>query len=335
VTPIRIVVTGGLGFIGSNFIRSLLSRRGECHVTNLDKLGMGSNPVNLKDLEEDVRYTFFKGSTTDQELVNDLIQDADVVVNFAAETHVDRSIANPLAFFESNTEGTIHLLEAMRQCHSDSRLIHVSTDEVYGDVPEGSCKEDAMLNPSSPYAASKAASDMAVISYQRTYGLDSVISRCTNNFGPYQFPEKLLPKTIIRAYLNLRIPVYGSGQNVRDWIHVEDHCSALETLLEGGRSGQVFNISADSQCTNLELVNKVLTLMEKSDLVEFVRDRPGHDVRYSLDSSRIREKLGWQPRRGLEEALEDTVQWYAQNEEWWRPLATDEVLHPAPWELGW
>jgi dTDP-glucose 4,6-dehydratase len=332
----RLLVTGGLGFIGSNFIRYVLSKYWEVEVVNLDKMGMGSNPKNLEDLEGDERYRFVKGDLLDFDLVSRLVREVDAVVNFAAETHVDRSIANPRAFLESNTVGTFNLLEAARLNNPRLRIVHVSTDEVYSDILVGSYKEEDRLKPSSPYAASKAAADMFCLAYHRTYGLDVVVTRCTNNFGPYQFPEKLIPKTIIRASLGMKVPIYGTGRNVRDWIYVLDHCEALDLVLERGRSGEIYNISSGDELDNLTLVKKILRIMGKDEgLIEFVEDRPGHDVRYSLDSSKIRRELGWRPRRSLEEALKETVEWYLKNERWWRPLADERVLHPTPWKLRW
>jgi dTDP-glucose 4,6-dehydratase len=333
---VRLLVTGGLGFIGSNFIRYVLSKHGEVEVVNLDKMGMGSNPKNLEDLEGDERYRFVKGDLLDFDLLSRLVREVDAVVNFAAETHVDRSIANPRAFLESNTVGTFNLLEAARLNNPRLRIVHVSTDEVYSDILVGSYKEEDRLKPSSPYAASKAAADMFCLAYHRTYGLDVVVTRCTNNFGPYQFPEKLIPKTIIRASLGMKVPIYGTGRNVRDWIYVLDHCEALDLVLERGRSGEIYNISSGDELDNLTLVKKILRIMGKDEgLIEFVEDRPGHDVRYSLDSSKIRRELGWRPRRSLEEALKETVEWYLKNEWWWRPLADERVLHPTPWKLRW
>jgi dTDP-glucose 4,6-dehydratase len=333
---VKLLVTGGLGFIGSNFIRYMLSKHREVEVVNLDKMGIGSNPKNLEDLEGDERYRFVKGDLLDFDLVSRLVREVDAVVNFAAETHVDRSIANPRAFLESNTVGTFNLLEAARLNNPRLRIVHVSTDEVYSDILVGSYKEEDRLKPSSPYAASKAAADMFCLAYHRTYGLDVVVTRCTNNFGPYQFPEKLIPKTIIRASLGMKVPIYGTGRNVRDWIYVLDHCEALDLVLERGRYGEIYNISSGNELDNLTLVKKILRIMGKDEsLIEFVEDRPGHDVRYSLDSSKIRRELGWRPRRSLEEALKETVEWYLKNEWWWRPLADERVLHPTPWKLRW
>jgi dTDP-glucose 4,6-dehydratase len=331
----RILVSGGLGFIGSNFIRYVLSKHPDYEIINLDKVGYGANLANLKDVEGNPRYRFVKGSITDFELVKRLVKEVDAVVNFAAETHVDRSLANPWPFFESNTLGVFTLLEAIRTVNRGVRLLHVSTDEVYGDTVMGSFKETDPLRPSSPYSASKAAADLFVLAYYRSYGLDVIVSRCTNNFGPFQFPEKLIPKTIIRALMGLKIPIYGTGKNVRDWIYVLDHVEALDLLLQKGRPG-VYNISGGNELENIEVVKRILKLLGKDEsLIEFVEDRPGHDVRYSLDSSKIRSELGWSPRYSFDEGIKETVRWYVENEWWWRPLVSEKILHPTPWRLPW
>jgi len=332
---LKILVTGGLGFIGSNFIRYILSKHTDYKIVNVDKIGVGANPANLKDLENEKRYKFIKGDICNPKLIDKVVKDVDAIVNMAAETHVDRSIRDPNTFIQNNVMGTFNLLEAVRKHNREARLVHVSTDEVYGEAVKGSFKEASPLKPSNPYSASKAAADMFVIAYHRTYQLNTVITRCTNNFGPYQFPEKLIPKTIIRALRNMPIPIYGSGKNIRDWIYVLDHCEAINLILEKGRPGEIYNISAENEKTNLEVVRKILQILEKpGELVTFVEDRPGHDLRYSLDSSKIRSELGWKPRFSFEEALEATVNWYRSNEWWWKPLATEEVLHPTPWRLG-
>jgi len=332
----RLLVTGGLGFIGSNLIRYLLGKYKDIVIINLDKMGIGSNINNLKDVERNKKYSLIKGSLLDFDLVSSLIKNVDAVINLAAETHVDRSIANPRIFLENNTIGTFNLLEAARIYNPKLRIIQVSTDEVYSDILIGSYKEEDRLKPSSPYSASKAAADMLCLAYHRTYNLDIVITRCTNNFGPYQFPEKLIPKTIIRASLGMKIPIYGSGKNIRDWIYVLDHCEALEIILEKGKAGEIYNISSGNEEDNLTLVKKILKIMGKNeDLIEFVEDRPGHDVRYSLDSSKIRRELQWKPKYTLEDALKKTVEWYLANESWWRPLINEQIIHPEPWKLKW
>lgn len=332
----RVLVTGGLGFIGSNFIRYLLEGYSDIEVINLDAMKIGSNPNNLKDLEGDERYTFVKGDIADYELVSKLVKDVDAIVNFAAETHVDRSISNPESFLKSNVIGVFTILEAIRKENLDAKLVHVSTDEVYGDILRGSFKEEDRLKPSSPYSATKAAADMLVLAWVRTYGINACITRCTNNYGPYQFPEKLIPKTIIRASMDLKIPIYGTGKNVRDWIYVLDHCEAIDLVMREGEKGEIYNISSGEEKTNLDVVKTILSIMGKDDsLIEFVEDRPGHDFRYSLDSSKIREKLGWKPKHSFEEGIRKTMSWYLENEWWWKPLADERVLHPTPWKLKW
>lgn len=332
----RLLITGGLGFIGSNFIRYMLSTYKDIEVINLDKVGIGANPASLRDYEGSKRYLFVKGDISDFELVSKIVKKVDAVINFAAETHVDRSIANPQSFLYSNTVGTCVLLEAIRNYNPEVSFIQISTDEIYGDIVEGSFNEEAGLKPSSPYSASKAAADMFILAYHRTYRLNVSSVRPTNNFGPYQFPEKLIPKTIIRALMDLPIPIYGKGTNVRDWIYVIDACRAMDLVLQKGKSGEIYNVSSGNELSNLEVVEKILKLMDKSkNLITFVENRPGHDIRYSLDSSKIRSELGWAPTYSFKDALESTVKWYIENKWWWRPLAIEQVLHPTPWKLKW
>jgi len=331
----KLLVTGGLGFIGSNFCRSMLKRHSDCELANVDKIGIGANPASLSDVENDPRYTFIKGDICNPTLLHKLIRDVDAVVNIAAETHVDRSIADPYSFLQNNTMGTFTVLEALRKHNDKARLVHVSTDEVYGQALEGSFTEKTPANPSNPYSASKAAADMFVLAYHTTYGLNASITRCTNNFGPYQLPEKLIPKTAIRALKDLPIPIYGSGTNIRDWIYVEDHCEAVDAVLQDGVAGEVYNVSAGNEVQNIEIAKKILAVLHKPEtLITFVEDRPGHDVRYSLDSTKTRSLIGWQPKFSFKQSLESTVQWYVENEQWWTPLATDTILHPAPWKLS-
>ena len=331
----RLLVTGGMGFIGSNFIRHYLERHQEARIVNVDALKAGSNPESLRGIDEE-RYTFVEGDISDRRLMADLVEKADAVVNFAAETHVDRSISGPEPFLASNVGGTFSILEALRTRNPGARLVHISTDEVYGDVLSGSFRETDALRPSSPYSASKAASDVFVSAYARTYGLSAMITRCTNNYGPRQFPEKLIPKAIIRANTSLKVPIYGTGENVRDWIFVLDHCRAVEMVLEAGEAGEVYNVSSGEERTNLAVVRALLEILGRGEeAIEFVEDRPGHDVRYSLDSSKIRRELGWRPDWGFREGMEETVRWYVENESWWRPLIDDRVLHPTPWKLEW
>ncbi|MEI6103235.1 MAG: dTDP-glucose 4,6-dehydratase [Methanothrix sp.] len=332
----KLLVTGGQGFIGSNFIRFMLDEHEDCRIINVDSLGYGSNVNGLLDLKENGRYSFCQGDIADRAFISSLIVNVDAVVSFAAETHVDRSISSPDSFLHSNVLGVFSLLEALRNHNPKARFVQISTDEVYGDILDGSFTEESTLSPSSPYSASKAAGDVFVLAYARTYGLEAMITRCTNNYGPYQFPEKLIPKTILRARAGLKIPVYGTGINVRDWIYVLDHCRAVENVLFQGRKGEIYNISGAEEKTNLEVIKTILHILGKDEnLMEFVEDRPGHDLRYSLDSSKLRGELGWHPRQSFADGIEKTVQWYMQNEAWWRHLMDEKVLHPTPWKLKW
>ena len=318
----RLLVTGGCGFIGANFVRAV-----KADVVVLDKLGYGSNLNNLKG----VPHEFVKGDIADLDLVKSLVKRVDAVVNFAAETHVDRSIANPYPFLESNVKGVLNLLEAVKTY--GVRLVHISTDEVYGEG--GPYREEDRLKPSSPYAATKAAADLLCMAYYRTYGVDVVIVRPSNNFGPYQHPEKLIPKATIRALLGLKIPIYGSGRNRREWTYVLDTVRAIELVLHKGESGEIYNVSAKNEFENIEVVKKILRILGKDEsLIEYVEDRPGHDWRYSVDTTKIR-KLGWEPIYDFDRALEETVKWYVENKWVWEPLATEAVLHPTPWRLQW
>jgi len=331
----RILVTGGLGFIGSNFCKYTIKEHPDSSIINVDKVGIGANRANLKDLKREKRYVFVKGDVLDFRLLRKLIKQVDATVNFAAETHVDRSISEPNVFVRNNTVGTFTLLECARKYNKKVRYVQVSTDEVYGDILEGSFTESSSLEPSNPYSASKAAADMFVKAYCRTYDVNASITRCTNNFGPYQFPEKLIPKTIIRGIKNLQIPIYGAGKNIRDWLYVEDHCRAIDLVLREGRRGEIYNVSSGNEITNTELVKRILSILGKNeDMITFVEDRPGHDLRYSLDSSKLRSNLGWKPRFTFEKALEATVRWYRNNEKWWKPLATKEILSPRPWKTS-
>lgn len=328
----RILVTGGLGFIGSNFCRYAITKHSDCKIINIDKIGIGANPASLKDLEKENRYTFFKGDIRNSKLVNKTVKQVDAIVNFASETHVDRSIADPHSFIDNNTLGTFTILDAIKNHNKQIRMVQVSTDEVYGDTLQGSFTEKDSLTPSNPYSASKASADMFVLAYTRTYGLNASITRCTNNLGPYQFPEKLIPKTTIRALKNLPIPLYGTGKNTRDWLYVQDHCKAIDLVLQKGKTNEIYNVSSNNELTNIELVKRILAhLGKKEDLITFVEDRPGHDMRYSLDSSKLRTTLGWKPEFTFEKALNTTVSWYRDNEAWWKPLATKETLSPEPW----
>jgi dTDP-glucose 4,6-dehydratase len=331
----KILVTGGLGFIGSNFCKHMLKKHPAFELINVDKMGLGANPANLQDIDKDKRYSFIKGDICNPQFMHKIITDVDVLVNIAAETHVDRSIADPYPFLLNNTIGTFTVLEAVRKHNKRIRLVHVSTDEVYGQALKGSFAENNPLDPSNPYSASKAAADMFVLSYHKTYGLNVSITRCTNNFGPYQLPEKFIPKTIVRALRDLPVPIYGSGTNIRDWIYVQDHCEAIDAVMREGKAGEVYNVSAGNEIPNIGIAKKILALLDKPEtLITFVEDRPGHDERYSLDSTKTRFTLNWQPKFSFKQSLESTVRWYVENKPWWTPLATEAILHPTPWKMS-
>ena len=330
----KILVCGGAGFIGSAFIRNYLNNHQNDIILNLDSLTIGSNLKNLKGIEQNQNYQFFKDDIKNQDTVNKLVNDVDTIINFAAESHVDRSIANPKPFIETNILGTFSLLEAAKKF--EKLFIHVSTDEVYGDAEDSeSFTEKSLIKPSNPYSATKASSDHLVAAYHRTYKIKCITTRCTNNFGPFQFPEKLIPKTIIRAKKDLKIPLYGDGQQIRSWIYVYDHVQAIEDLIFKGVSGEVYNITAWNEISNKIIVEKILELLGKSnDLIEFVDDRPGHDKRYSIDASKIQNEIGWKPKYEFKQALNETVEWYIKNQSWWDPLVDEKSLHSQPWTLN-
>lgn len=314
----RLLVTGGAGFIGSNFIRYFLSTRPDTHVVNFDKLTYAANPENLADFAGDPRYQLVRGDVTDPAAVfNILARGFDAIVNFAAETHVDRSIEDASPFLHTNVGGVLRLLEAARKSKLP-RFVHISTDEVYGSAPAGaSFSEDAPLDPRSPYAASKAAADHFVAAYANTYGVSPIVLRCTNNYGPFQFPEKLIPLMIANAQENKPLPVYGDGLQERDWLFVEDHCAAIALALENGVCGQIYNVSAGSPKPNLQIVRTILKLIGKPEsLIQFVKDRPGHDRRYALDSSKIQRELAWKPLVPFEDGIRRTIDWYRANSSW-------------------
>ena len=331
----KILVCGGAGFIGSAFIRNYLKNNPEHKIINLDSLTIGSNLKNLKEVKQNNNYQFIKGDIKNQKIIDDLAKDVNIIINFAAESHVDRSIANPKPFIETNILGTYSLLEATKKY--DNLLIHVSTDEVYGDAKnEDSFTEKSIINPSNPYSATKASADHLVSAYHRTYGIKCITTRCTNNFGSYQFPEKLIPKTIIRAKKDLKIPLYGNGEQIRSWIYVYDHVQAIEDLISKGVVGEKYNITSWNEISNKMIVEKILDLLGKSnDLIEFVEDRPGHDKRYSINSSKIENEVGWKPKFEFEYALKETVEWYKKNQSWWEPLVDENSLHHKPWTLNW
>lgn len=319
----KILVTGGLGFIGSNFILEILKKYPSWNIVNVDAEFLGSNHYNLNSIDNK-NYKFIHGDITNQKLMDKLILNTDVVFNFAAESHVDRSIINPKPFMDSNFMGVYTILESIRKYKK--KLIQVSTDEVFGSLMSGSADEQYVLNPSSPYSSSKASAELLARSYFITYGVDVIITRCTNNYGPRQFPEKLIPKTILLAKQNKRIPIYGSGKNIRDWIFVYDHCNAIINVLKNGQIGESYNISADNEVDNLTIVKKILSLMNKSeDLIEFVEDRPGHDLRYSMSSQKIKKQMNWKTNVSFERGLETTVNWYFSNQGWWENIVKNSL----------
>ena len=326
----KLLVTGGLGFIGSNFILHILKNYDDYSIVNVDAELYGSNRKNLSEIENYKNYKFVSGNINDENLIGKLISDCDVVINFAAESFVDRSISDAKPFLESNIRGVFTILECLRK--QKKRLVHISTDEVFGNLQLESANESFVFNPSSPYAASKASAELLINSYVITYGCDCVITRCTNNYGPRQFPEKLIPKTIILAYQDKKIPVYGNGKNIRDWIFVYDHCEAIHKVLTKGKSSESYNISANNEVDNLAIVEKILSLMNKpTDMYYFVEDRPGHDFRYSLDSAKIRSNLGWSHKTGFNEGLDETIKWYLSHMEWWKNLP-EKTWSPTPWK---
>ncbi len=324
----RLLVTGGAGFIGSNFIRYLLRGRTDVKILNLDKLTYAGNTESLADLTSDPRYSFVRGDISDVKAVTAVFDNGfDAVINFAAETHVDRSIEDASPFLHTNILGTQCLLEAARRTRLPL-FIQISTDEVYGSAPAGqSCTEEAHLDPRSPYAASKAAADHFVSAYANTYGLSTVILRCTNNYGPYQFPEKLIPLTIANAREGKPLPVYGDGLQERDWLFVEDYCSAIALALEKAKAGTIYNVSAGTPQANLNIVKMILKHLGKPEsLIHFVQDRPGHDRRYALDSSKIQRELGWKPIISFEEGIAKTIEWYETNRTWLDHARSGEYL---------
>lgn len=311
----KILVTGGMGFIGSNFILHIIENFSGFKIVNVDAEITGSNPLNLREIRNNRNYYYVKGDICDQKLMNKLIEKTDVVFNFAAESHVDRSISNPESFIKSNVVGVYSILESIRK--HKKKLIHISTDEVFGSLKSGSADEKYPYNPSSPYSSTKASAELLIKSYVTTYGIDAIITRCTNNYGPRQFPEKLVPKTIILAQKDKKIPIYGSGNNIRDWIFVYDHCDAIMRVFEKGTPGESYNIAGHSELSNIMIVKRILRFLNKSDrLIKHVVDRPGHDYRYSLNSSKIQKTLGWKPKYSFQEGLKITIEWYIKNQEW-------------------
>jgi dTDP-glucose 4,6-dehydratase len=327
----RVVVTGGLGFIGSNFIRHLIQNRDDTNVTNLD-YGKSGNAANLTDLCKHPRYRLVSGDISSPRTCREISKNADYLVNFAAETHVDRSIANPRPFLSSNLVGFYNLLEACRRTGLP-KLLHVSTDEVYGSIDSGSFTEQSPLNPSSPYSGTKAAADMLGRAWHQTYKLPVLIVRCTNNFGPYQHPEKFIPKAILRVVKKMKIPLYGGGRQIRDWTYVEDFCDGISKAMEKGAPGETYNFSSGNEFTNRQVAERITQHLKVSETeITDVDDRPGHDFRYSISSEKARQQLGWQPRHSFDEALTRTIDWYVNNSSWWKPLASARVLSATPWK---
>lgn len=322
----RILVTGGAGFIGSNFILYMLKNYEDWQIVNLDALTYAGNLKNLKSVEQHPNYRFIKGSITDYALVDSLAQQGlDGIINFAAESHVDRSIEDPGIFVETNIKGTQTLLEIAHK-YQVGRFLQVSTDEVYGSLGNtGYFTETTPLAPNSPYAASKAGADLLVRAYHATFGLDVVITRCSNNYGPYQFPEKLIPLIISNAVADKRLPVYGNGLNIRDWLHVADHCTAIARAFVKGKSGEIYNVGGNNERSNLEIVKYILNLLAKPEsLINYVKDRLGHDRRYALDATKIRTELGWQPQYNFERGIQETVEWYCNNKAWWEKIKSGQ-----------
>lgn len=323
----KILVTGGAGFIGSNFIHHILRKYPEYNVINLDALTYAGNLENLKDWEGDARYRFVKGNITDKKLVGELVAGADIVVHFAAESHVDRSIMNPEDFVNTNVCGTYTLLEAARKY--GKRFHHVSTDEVFGSLGKNDepFNENTPYDPRSPYSASKASSDHLVRAYFYTYGLSITISNCSNNYGPYHFPEKLIPLAITNIMENKKVPIYGDGLNVRDWLYVDDHCRAIDLIIHKGKIGETYCIGGNGERENIWIVKKILEIFGKDEsMIEYVKDRAGHDRRYAIDFSKIENELGWKPEVSLEEGLQKTVKWFQENTKWWKRVKSGDYM---------
>jgi dTDP-glucose 4,6-dehydratase len=326
----KILVTGGAGFIGGNFVQYMVSTYPEDEIINLDKLTYAGNLETLKSVEGKPNYKFYKGDIADREFVFDLFEKErpDVVVNFAAESHVDRSIEDPEIFVKTNVLGTTTLLDASKE-YGVKRYHQVSTDEVYGDLPldrpDLFFTEETPLHTSSPYSSSKAAADLFVQAYHRTYGLPTTISRCSNNYGPYHFPEKLIPLMISRALADESLPVYGTGENVRDWLHVLDHCKAIDLIIRKGKPGEVYNVGGHNERTNLEVVQTILKALNKPEsLITYVQDRKGHDLRYAIDPHKLETELGWEPEYNFDTGIAQTIQWYLDNEDWLKNILSGE-----------
>jgi len=319
----KILVTGGAGFGGSNFIRYMLNKYPDYEIINLDKLTYAGNLANLKDIENNKNYSFVKGDIKDKELVNKLASEVDAIINYAAETHVDRSILDPESFVNSNIVGTYQLLEAVKN-NNVKKFIQISTDEVFGSIKEGLFKEDDPFKPNSPYAAAKAAADLLCRSYYKTFNLPIIVTHSCNYYGPYQFPEKLIPLFITNLLEDKKVPVYGKGDNVREWIHTSDHARAIDLILHKGELGEVYNIGTGNEKTNMEITNLILEIMGKDDdEIEYVKDRPGHDWRYAIDNSKIKA-LGFKPEVDFKQGLTELVDWYKENRKWWEDIKSGE-----------
>lgn len=322
----KVLVTGGAGFIGSNFVRFVMNERPGWRVVNFDALTYAGNRENLSDFEDDARYTFVHGDVRDRAALGAALRGCDAVVHFAAESHVDRSIHDCSPFISTNVTGTQTLLDACMEVGSVQSFVQIGTDEVYGslplDRPDLAFSEDSPIQPNSPYAASKAAADLLALAYQHTFELPVTVTRCSNNFGPYQFPEKVIPLFVTNLFEGRKVPLYGDGMNVRDWLHVLDHCEAVVRVLEDGQPGRTYNIGGNNEQSNIDLTRTILKLLDrKEDMIERVTDRPGHDRRYAIDATRMRDELGWTPTRSAwPESLAETIAWYEANEAWWKPL---------------
>ncbi len=326
---VNVLVTGGAGFIGSNFVRHAIAAHTDWHVTTLDKLTYAGRLENLQDVIDHPRHTFVRGDISDPEVTAPLVKASEIVVHFAAETHVDRSLLSAGVFITTDVFGTFVLLEAAREAPGLRRFVQISTDEVYGSVVEGSSRETDELRPRNPYSASKAAADRLAYSYWATYGVPVVITRASNNYGPFHFPEKVIPLFITNAIDDVPVPLYGDGLQERDWLHVTDHCRAIDLLIDAGTSGEVYNVGGGNHVRNIDLTKRILDLVGKPEsLIQPVVDRPGHDRRYSLDTSKL-QRLGWRPEVAFDAGLSETVAWYRQNEWWWRPIKENDPAFRA------
>ena len=322
----KILITGGAGFIGSCFVRYMLNKHQDYKIINLDALTYAGNIENLSDVKDNPNYSFVKGNICDKNLIVELTKDVDAIINFAAETHVDNSISNPNIFIETNVVGTLNLLEAAKN-NKVERYLQVSTDEVYGSLGKDDYfTEHTPISPNSPYSASKASADMLVRAYNKTYNVPTLITRCSNNYGPYQYPEKLIPFFISKLLKGEKIPLYGDGQNVRDWLYVYDHTSAIDTVLHKGKTGEVYNVGGHNEKANIEITKLILENMGKDEsMIEYVKDRPGHDRRYAIDNSKITNELGWKPSKTFEEGIKDTINWYLENQDWIKSIENKKV----------